>query len=129
MRAGIGRKFQTPSIYESLTVFENLEMSFPSGRSVFGSLGFRRTPEVVEFSMVSVIGCWSEATRAPAPGVKRAGAVMFTPAIGPATVGLSGLELLLLTHPAAPAATTTLKILIILFIPSPEPRRSAPSAT
>ena len=47
MRAGIGRKFQTPSIYESLTVFENLEMSFPRGRSVFGALGFRRTPEVV----------------------------------------------------------------------------------
>jgi urea transport system ATP-binding protein len=47
VRAGIGRKFQTPSIYESLTVFENLEMSYPRGRSVFGSLGFRRTPEVV----------------------------------------------------------------------------------
>ena len=29
VRAGIGRKFQTPSIYESLTVFENLEMSYP----------------------------------------------------------------------------------------------------
>ena len=48
VRAGIGRKFQTPSIYETLTVFENLEMSYPRGRSVFGSLGFRRTPEVVE---------------------------------------------------------------------------------
>jgi urea transport system ATP-binding protein len=48
VRAGIGRKFQTPSIYETLTVFENLEMSFPRGRSVFGSLGFRRTPEVIE---------------------------------------------------------------------------------
>ena len=47
VRAGIGRKFQTPSIYETLTVFENLEMSFPRGRSVFGSIGFRRTPEVV----------------------------------------------------------------------------------
>jgi urea transport system ATP-binding protein len=47
VRAGIGRKFQTPSIYEMLTVFENLEMSYPRGRSVFGSLGFRRTPEVI----------------------------------------------------------------------------------
>jgi urea transport system ATP-binding protein len=47
VRAGIGRKFQTPSIYDSLTVFENLEMSFPRGRSVFGSLGFRRTPDVI----------------------------------------------------------------------------------
>ena len=26
VRAGIGRKFQTPSIYEDLTVFENLEI-------------------------------------------------------------------------------------------------------
>jgi urea transport system ATP-binding protein len=47
VRAGIGRKFQTPSIYETLTVFENLEMSYPRGRSVFGSLGFRRTPQVI----------------------------------------------------------------------------------
>ena len=38
VRAGIGRKFQTPSIYENLTVFENLEMSFPRGRWVFGAL-------------------------------------------------------------------------------------------
>ena len=30
VRAGIGRKFQTPSIYESLTVFENLEISYPA---------------------------------------------------------------------------------------------------
>ncbi len=42
VRAGIGRKFQTPSIYEDLTVFENLEISFPRGRTVFGALGFRR---------------------------------------------------------------------------------------
>src|SRR6185436_7797628 len=29
VRLGIGRKFQTPSVYESLTVEENLEMSHP----------------------------------------------------------------------------------------------------
>jgi urea transport system ATP-binding protein len=46
VRQGVGRKFQTPSIYENLTVFENLEISFPRGRGVFGSLAFRRTPEV-----------------------------------------------------------------------------------
>lgn len=34
VRLGIGRKFQTPSVYRSLTCFENLEVS----------LGFRRTP-------------------------------------------------------------------------------------
>ncbi len=45
---GVGRKFQNPSIYEDLTVFENLELSFPRGRTVFGSLFFRRDAEVVE---------------------------------------------------------------------------------
>lgn len=48
VRAGVGRKFQTPSIYENLTVFENLEMSFPRGRKVFGALVFKRTPDVVD---------------------------------------------------------------------------------
>jgi urea transport system ATP-binding protein len=38
VRSGIGRKFQTPSIYENLSVFKNLEVSFPRGRSVFGAL-------------------------------------------------------------------------------------------
>jgi len=48
VRLGIGRKFQTPSVYESLTVEENLEMSYPKGRSVFGAWFFKRTPEVRE---------------------------------------------------------------------------------
>lgn len=43
---GIGRKFQNPSIYEDLTVYENLEISFPRGRSVIGSLVFKRDEEV-----------------------------------------------------------------------------------
>jgi len=47
VRRGIGRKFQTPSIYENLSVFQNLEVSFPKGRSVFGALAFRCTDEVV----------------------------------------------------------------------------------
>lgn len=46
VRAGIGRKFQTPSIYENLSVFKNLEVSFPRGRSVFGALAFRCDSEV-----------------------------------------------------------------------------------
>lgn len=48
VRAGVGRKFQNPSIYENLTVFENLEMSYPAGRKVFGALFFKRTAEVIE---------------------------------------------------------------------------------
>jgi urea transport system ATP-binding protein len=47
-RAGVGRKFQNPSVYEDLTVFENLEISYPKQRNVFGSLFFRRAPEIVE---------------------------------------------------------------------------------
>jgi urea transport system ATP-binding protein len=46
VRAGVGRKFQTPSIYENLSVFENLEISYPKGRGVFGSLSFKRSDEV-----------------------------------------------------------------------------------
>jgi len=48
VRKGIGRKFQTPSIYENLSVFKNLEVSFPRGRSVFGALAFRCTDEIRE---------------------------------------------------------------------------------
>jgi urea transport system ATP-binding protein len=48
VRAGVGRKFQTPSIYEDLTVFENLEISFPRGRTALGAIAFRRDAEVIE---------------------------------------------------------------------------------
>lgn len=46
VRAGVGRKFQTPSIYENLTVDQNLEISFPKGRNVLKSLTFKRTEDV-----------------------------------------------------------------------------------
>ena len=45
-RAGVGRKFQTPSVYEDLTVWENLELSYPKKRGIFGSLFFRSTDEI-----------------------------------------------------------------------------------
>lgn len=47
VRAGVGRKFQTPSVYEDLTVFENLEISYPSGRSVFEALFFKRDKKII----------------------------------------------------------------------------------
>jgi urea transport system ATP-binding protein len=47
VRMGIGRKFQTPTIYEDLTVFENLELSIPRGRDVFGALFWKRTDAIV----------------------------------------------------------------------------------
>jgi urea transport system ATP-binding protein len=46
VRLGIGRKFQTPSIYENLSVFQNLEVSYPAGRTVFGALAFKCTDEI-----------------------------------------------------------------------------------
>ena len=46
VRRGIGRKFQTPSIYENLSVFQNLEVSFPAGRSVLGAVFFKCTDQV-----------------------------------------------------------------------------------
>jgi urea transport system ATP-binding protein len=47
VRMGIGRKFQTPSIYEDLTVFENLEISVPRGRDIAGALFWKRSDEIV----------------------------------------------------------------------------------
>jgi urea transport system ATP-binding protein len=48
VKRGIGRKFQTPSIYEDLTVFENLEISYPRGRDVIGALFWTRSEEIIE---------------------------------------------------------------------------------
>jgi urea transport system ATP-binding protein len=45
-RAGVGRKFQNPMVYEDLTVTENLEISYPKKRDVIGCLFFNRTEEV-----------------------------------------------------------------------------------
>lgn len=40
-RAGIGRKFQKPTVFEDQTVCENLMMSLKNDRNVFAVLGFR----------------------------------------------------------------------------------------
>lgn len=52
---GVGRKFQKPSVIESLTVFENLELSLKGGRSVWQSLfhvlndeGLQKINEILE---------------------------------------------------------------------------------
>ena len=44
-RLGIGRKFQTPSVYINHTVEENVWLSLEGGRGVFSSLFSRKTPE------------------------------------------------------------------------------------
>lgn len=42
---GVGRKFQKPSVIESLTVFENLELSLKGGRSVWQALFHKLSSE------------------------------------------------------------------------------------
>jgi urea transport system ATP-binding protein len=42
-RLGVGRKFQTPTVFDSLTVYENMELALPGRRSVFRNLFGRET--------------------------------------------------------------------------------------
>lgn len=42
---GFGRKFQSPSIFKSLTVYENMELSLKGNKGVFASLFFKATDE------------------------------------------------------------------------------------
>jgi urea transport system ATP-binding protein len=44
-QAGIGRKFQKPTVFERLTVFENLELALAGNKSFFHTLFARRTPK------------------------------------------------------------------------------------
>ena len=37
-RLGVGRKFQTPTIFDSLTVYENMELALPGRRNVWQNL-------------------------------------------------------------------------------------------
>jgi len=37
-RRGVGRKFQTPTVFDSLTVYENMELALPGHRSLWGTL-------------------------------------------------------------------------------------------
>ncbi len=41
---GVGRKFQTPTVFGSLTVFDNLLLAFETDRSIWGLLFYRLTP-------------------------------------------------------------------------------------
>jgi len=46
VHAGVGRKFQTPSIYENLSVYENLEVSYPQARNVLSAIFFKTTDDI-----------------------------------------------------------------------------------
>ena len=51
---GIGRKFQTPSVYDSLTVFENLELALPGPKTPLSSI-FSRCTAAQEEKILSVL--------------------------------------------------------------------------
>ena len=40
---GVGRKFQTPTVFDSLTVYENMELALPGRRGVFRNLWGRES--------------------------------------------------------------------------------------
>ena len=37
-RMGMGRKFQTPSVYDDLTVYQNIQISVPKGQSILSAI-------------------------------------------------------------------------------------------
>ena len=44
-RLGVGRKFQTPTVFDGLTVYENMELALPGRRGVMRTLFARESPE------------------------------------------------------------------------------------
>ena len=40
---GVGRKFQTPTVFDSLTVWENMDLALPRAKSVFPNLWLKET--------------------------------------------------------------------------------------
>ena len=63
---GIGRKFQKPTVFESHTVFDNLELAAKGGRHPFRALFARLTPERRD-RIDEVLGTVGLAGRADAP--------------------------------------------------------------
>ena len=65
------------------------------------------------FSTINLIGCCDSLYLNPCAGSINLGTVMLTPAIGPATDGLSGVLLFCASHPAS----TTLNVVHSAAIP------------
>jgi len=57
-QAGIGRKFQKPTVFEQLTVFENLELALAGDKSFLKTLFARRTTKQDDriFQVLEIIG-------------------------------------------------------------------------
>lgn len=58
VKAGIGRKFQKPTVFEQLTVFENLELALAGSRTFLNTLRARISPTQMERidEVLSIIG-------------------------------------------------------------------------
>jgi urea transport system ATP-binding protein len=58
VKAGIGRKFQKPTVFEQLTVFENLELALAGSRTFLNALRARISPHQKERidEVLSIIG-------------------------------------------------------------------------
>lgn len=58
VEAGIGRKFQKPTVFEQLTVFENLELALAGIRSFIKTLRARITPAQLDriYQVLAIIG-------------------------------------------------------------------------
>jgi urea transport system ATP-binding protein len=63
-QAGIGRKFQKPTVFEKLTVFENLELSLAGNKSFWKMLVARMTPRQREHvdEVLEIIGLTGQRT-------------------------------------------------------------------
>ena len=56
VRAGIGRKFQKPTVFEALSVFENLELAMAADKRILPTLTARMTGEIRDrISMETVL--------------------------------------------------------------------------
>ncbi|MGJ4946511.1 urea ABC transporter ATP-binding protein UrtD [Bradyrhizobium sp. HKCCYLS1011] len=65
-RAGIGRKFQIPSVFKELTVRRNLEVASCTSPSVFANLGFGFPAKAKVDEVLELIGLAEEANRVAA---------------------------------------------------------------
>ncbi|CCE11110.1 putative branched-chain amino acid ABC transporter, ATP-binding protein [Bradyrhizobium sp. STM 3843] len=65
-RAGIGRKFQIPSVFKELTVRRNLEVASCTSPSVFANLGFGFPAKAKVDEVLELIGLTDEANRVAA---------------------------------------------------------------
>src|SRR6202166_248171 len=61
-QAGIGRKFQKPTVFERLTVFENLELALAGDKSFLHTLFARRTTaqDTRIYEVLEIIGLTSQ---------------------------------------------------------------------